>query len=301
MKPRLTPSTWECRVALPSEWSSALSCWHQRLSGADIFDVYDFQLKQDAYPARGFWIALMDERIDAVVWLWPESAELAHVWALRVDPSLDEATRASCARQLWSSVSAWFHAQGITVFQTLVPISQLADLSTMLRLGFQKIASIERRQMAIKDFAQGSVHEITLQPIEKSKKKEFDELMEQSFVGSLDVPELNDLHSEGEVQGHAEDNSYDRYLIRHPIHGVLGVMVLQADGITGLIRYIGLIPSARSRGLAQLAASQALAILKSKGCESVELRVDERNHPAIRLYERLGFMLMNREHMLIYR
>lgn len=53
---------------------------------------------------------------------------------------------------------------------------------------------------------------------------------------------------------------------------------------------MGLVPRARSRGIGRRLAEAAIAAAQARGVERIELEVFAQNTPAIRLYERLGFM-----------
>jgi GNAT superfamily N-acetyltransferase len=65
--------------------------------------------------------------------------------------------------------------------------------------------------------------------------------------------------------------------------------VLARRGDEGWIGGMGTVPAHRRRGLGEAALSAVVAEAQARGAQSVRLEVIERNDPACRLYEKLGF------------
>jgi GNAT superfamily N-acetyltransferase len=65
--------------------------------------------------------------------------------------------------------------------------------------------------------------------------------------------------------------------------------------------YLGLTPSARGRGIGRAAIEYALDLARPH-VPRLELAVDDRNHPATRLYQAAGFVLFDRRsvHLVVF-
>lgn len=132
---------------------------------------------------------------------------------------------------------------------------------------------------------------------------QFAQLVEATYVGTLDCPELADLRSATQsLAGYRNASSfepagwfrvYDRVNKASESEAV-GCAILsnhsagQSDGTVELV-YMGLIPSARGRGLGGAILASAMEVAGDFGAARMIMAVDERNRPARRLYDRLGF------------
>jgi ribosomal protein S18 acetylase RimI-like enzyme len=65
--------------------------------------------------------------------------------------------------------------------------------------------------------------------------------------------------------------------------------------------YLGLTPAARGRGLGRQAIAHALELARPH-TSRLELAVDIRNHPATRLYDATGFVIVDRRsvHLAVF-
>ena len=75
---------------------------------------------------------------------------------------------------------------------------------------------------------------------------------------------------------------------RRRVGTVQGVL---SQGRTGMIQNIGIVPAYRGQGLGSIIVRQSLAGFQSVGAPIVTLEVTTQNRGAIRLYERLGFVI----------
>ena len=68
------------------------------------------------------------------------------------------------------------------------------------------------------------------------------------------------------------------------------VLILNRKGKTALAEHLVCSPAHRRKGLAKSLFQKALAQAKESGVTAVKLWVDEKNAPAVSLYEKLGFL-----------
>ncbi len=122
----------------------------------------------------------------------------------------------------------------------------------------------------------------------------FSSLIARSYRDSLDCPGLSGMRTvEDAIDGHKAAGRFD------PAHWWL----LELDGrpaaciLFGLspirpsaeLVYMGVDPDCRGRGVGRYVLDHGLRSIALSGCGAITLAVDERNVPAIRLYERAGF------------
>ena len=82
---------------------------------------------------------------------------------------------------------------------------------------------------------------------------------------------------------------------------IAGLCHCRLDGAVGTIRYVGVRPAWRRRGLGEALTRQGMATLAAAGAERVTLGVDATNTTGAQtLYQRLGFET-TREHVMYRR
>jgi ribosomal protein S18 acetylase RimI-like enzyme len=81
-----------------------------------------------------------------------------------------------------------------------------------------------------------------------------------------------------------------------------GVLMLSemVDGTTWELAYLGVVPEQRNHGLARSLLSRAMHELRDTPALHLVLAVDERNHPARRLYQSLGFVAIDTSEVFLY-
>lgn len=171
----------------------------------------------------------------------------------------------------------------------------------MEAIGFKEIARIMRLRVAldqpVNEVQSRMVH---LEQHDQGDDAAFNDLLVECMADSLDVPELSQIQSGKNVAMQYYKPGVERFFIQHPKRGNIGLMAIHHDGEIGLIRYLGLVHSARRRGWGSSAIRKAITYLRQQGCDVVDLRVDARNKPALALYTGAGFQVIEEESMMIY-
>jgi ribosomal protein S18 acetylase RimI-like enzyme len=134
---------------------------------------------------------------------------------------------------------------------------------------------------------------------------EFAATVARTYEGTLDCPELNGIRAIDEIMaGHrAQGKFHPDYWWLAIVDGVpAGVVLLaeMADGTSWELAYLGVVPEQRGRGLARSLLTHALHALSERSAAYVILAVDERNRPARRLYEALGFVQIESSDVYLY-
>jgi ribosomal protein S18 acetylase RimI-like enzyme len=149
---------------------------------------------------------------------------------------------------------------------------------------------------------QGSRSNITFdwRPFEPVVEAEFRSVLQATYQGSLDMPEMEGARSLDDImQGHRSAGRFvaERWRLgRLPGEPEAAAVLLLAE-IPGRnvweIIYLGLTPQARGRGLGREALQHALDLARPH-VPWIELAVDCRNSPATRLYQSSGFGIRDR-------
>lgn len=119
--------------------------------------------------------------------------------------------------------------------------------------------------------------------------------LERSYISTLDCPELCGLRETGDVlDSHRATGQFDPklwwlVLWRGEPHGCLLLSHSPELGSAELV-YLGLSPELRGKGIATPLLRMGLGRVSRLRIDHVACAVDLRNTPAMKLYERLGFL-----------
>lgn len=141
-------------------------------------------------------------------------------------------------------------------------------------------------------------------PFDPSLEPEFRSVLQASYTGSLDMPELEGARSLDDLmEGYRSAHSFtaDRWQLGQvPGDPEASAVLLLAESPgrkVWEVVYLGLTPPARGRRLGRAVLEHALDLARAH-VPWLELAVDVRNNPALRLYDSAGFLA--RERRTIY-
>lgn len=122
----------------------------------------------------------------------------------------------------------------------------------------------------------------------------FVEVVAQSYVGSLDCPELNGVREREEIlEGHRAQGRFvpERWLLAQYDGTIIGCLLLGTwDDLSALeIAYVAVLPGWRGRGFGHELIREAIRQAVQAKLRYITAAVDSRNLPAVRLYEQEGF------------
>jgi mycothiol synthase len=248
----------------------------------------------------GLWIARQRGRIVATMLTQALSGRAAALWAPEVEPSWG---RAALATTLIRAALEDYRARGFRVAQALVdrssPRQGAADLT---RAGLPRVTDLVYlgRATALPLPVAPTVPRLAWTSLAAVPEARFAEVLRATYVGSLDMPELESLRAlEDVLESHRAGGSFDPglwYLGRltaEPEAAALVLLSAPPDRDAWEVAYLGLTPSARGRGLGRAALAYALGRARPH-TPRLELAVDVRNHPAGRLYRATGFVPYDR-------
>ena len=275
----------------------------------------------------GLWIAQKRRgRIVGAMLTQPLAGKVAAVWAPEVRTTLH---RRDLASALVKEALADFEARGFRLVQAVLDDSAGPRAARDLENGgmprVTELLYLERDTANLREPAGlapvqigwepegfGSVArasaEFEWRPFETAIEAEFRSVLQATYVGSLDMPELEGARSLDDVlESHKVAGRFvpERWRLGRlsedaQASAVLILAEVPGRNVWGLI-YLGLTQSARGRGLGRAVLAHALE-LAGRQVPWIELAVDLRNTPALRLYDSAGFVARERRavHLAIF-
>lgn len=143
-----------------------------------------------------------------------------------------------------------------------------------------------------------------LAPWDPSHRAMLRDLLQQTYVDTLDCPGLSQLRDPEDIlAGHLAAGDHDPALWTVAWEGAepRGALLLSASPVSESIEvvYLGLAPPARGKGIGAALLAHGLALAASRPEPTVSLAVDARNEPALRLYARAGFRPVRRREAFV--
>ena len=129
---------------------------------------------------------------------------------------------------------------------------------------------------------------------DRSRHDLFQKIIRETYQGSRDCPELEDLRDiEDVINSHRAAGIFDSHLWKLLIYqgkpaGVL-LLIQLSDPQAMELTYMGLCPQMRGRRLGAVLIAEALTCTSQYQRRFLTLAVDRRNHFACRLYQNFGF------------
>ena len=134
---------------------------------------------------------------------------------------------------------------------------------------------------------------------------EFANVITESYVDTQDCQVLRGLREIDDIiAGHKAAGLFSpqRWLMRIDGDEAQGCILLNENPLhpTLEVAYVGVRPAHRRRGVGAALMSRAMTLAASERFERMTLAVDEKNAPAISLYEKLGFQRLTRRRALVF-
>lgn len=289
------------------ERTPALTVLYQRVPPALrprlISDVLR-EASQGLVDLSGLWIARKRQCIVGALLTQALAGRAAALWAPEVSLSWG---RAAIAAALIRAAVADFKTRGFCVAQALLDQSAPKQSATDLaRGGLPRVTELTylERQAALPLELDPWLPRFNWASLGPATDHEFREVLQQTYSGSLDMPELESVRSLDDIlASHQAGGRFDATrwqfgrLGAEPDAGAVLLLSELPDRDAWEVTYLGLTPSARGRGLGRAVIARALELAQGL-TPRLELAVDTRNHPAQRLYQATGFVPF--DHRLVH-
>jgi mycothiol synthase len=240
----------------------------------------------------GLLIAEEEGTIIAATWLQFTPGNAAAVWP--------PAFHSPAAPLLMAGVDRQLKAHGTALAQVLFVPTEPINEKLLAIAGFGKLADLAYLTLERANFPNYSAKPaLEFVPRASDFPDQLHILIEQSYQGTFDCPELNDVRTPAEVvEGYKVQGSFDPdkwFLVQSDGVGV-GILILteHPPGETWELVYMGVVPSARGRGLGEAIVRFGIEQARQSNAERLVLAVDERNILALEMYRRVGFVMWDR-------
>jgi mycothiol synthase len=285
------------------DWLSALTLLYRRVP-----EDFRPKLIADAIAdaARGeidlsgLWIARRRSRVVGALLTQRLPGRAAAVWAPEVNTGLH---RASLAADLVRTALGALRTQGYQVAQALIELgSPRRSSADLTRGGLPRVTELTymARETSIPLEISGFGPTFDWQSFAPHTEAAFRDVLQLTYVGSLDMPELDGIRSLDDVlASHHAGGRFQAerwcvgFLRGEPESAAIVLLSNHLDRDTWEVAYLGLTPHARGRGLGRVALAHALDLARPHSSR-LELAVDARNIPAARLYQAAGFTAFDR-------
>ncbi len=276
--------------ALPAADRSAQVIEALRASADGELDFRNLLLAEFENDPVGVLLLILDSGVGR---LWPPVISSSLPASLSHDV-IEDALLAATVRRL-DAANAW-------IGQALLEAVPSRDHSALLRNGFTHLTDLRFFVLRLTDASSQTPQR---EPKDSQRlsyvcfrqaanRLRFANLIDRTYRGSLDCPELNGIRSglqslpQHEAAGAFSPDMWRLYRQGNEDVGVL-LMVDRSDQRAWEIIYLGVADSARRHGVARTMLTDAIEAARAAGVERLQLMVDSRNTPAIRLYESAGF------------
>lgn len=322
---------WTLRVELcpPEVREAALQVLYQHLPELVRSRLVTEVLREATYgqiDLSGLWIAWNSPpslgaariRIIGALLTQPLAGRAAAIWVPEVAASW---RRAKIAAALVHSALADIQARGFRIAQAILDESaSRRGAVDLIRGGMPRVTELIYLDRGTHIPLRQSTNphrpkSLELNPLrlawrhyEAAVEAEFRALLQATYVSSLDMPELEGVRSLDDViEGHRATGRFvpERWQVGQvpgePDTAVVLLLSEVPDRDVWEVVYLGLTVPARGRGLGFAAIARALELARPHASR-LELAVDIRNLPAIRLYESAGFEPFDRRsvHLAVF-
>jgi ribosomal protein S18 acetylase RimI-like enzyme len=262
------------------------------------------EAKAGRIDLSGLWVARRRGQLLGALLTQPLAGRAAAVWAPEVDTAWG---RAALASALIRAALDDLKARGFRIAQALVdgsaPRSSAVDLT---RGGLPKVTALTymhrdtARPIGMAFPRPQAPPSFEWRPFCSETEAEFRAVLQATYAGSLDMPELEGIRSLDDVlASHKAAGRFDPSRWRvgalpgEPEAAAILLLSEVPDRPAWEVAYLGLTPPARGRGLGRSALAYALDLARPS-VPRLELAVDDRNHPARHLYDVAGFTPFDR-------
>ncbi len=184
----------------------------------------------------------------------------------------------------------WLRSRGVKVCQAFAAAGEEAEMKPLERAGFRHTTQLV---FLARDVSPGYELAGTLSfvAVRQPFPEDFSSTLLATHRETRDCPELNTARTPDEIcNGFVCSDRAESYLVRD--HGeCVGVVLLEPIDAPGAaeLTYVGVVPEFRGRGLGAELVKFAIAKVSGAWNAVLNVSVDARNAPAMRLYARHGF------------
>ena len=247
----------------------------------------------------GLLLARLDQAAVGALLLTIQSDATAYVWPPVIPPNSTQVTEAASSALLKAAVEH-IEARNCWIGHSILAPND-PKLDVMERAGVERLVELRVMDCVVaQKLTEPDGQKLCRIPYDTATDSRFKATLQQTYIDTRDCPEIVGLRTSTEaLEGHRlAGSSIDAFWYLYQVDGEDAAILLIAEDsklAEREISYLGVTPKFRRQGLARRITAEALFDAATAGMQSVTLSVDERNEPAITLYESLGFVLRSRQ------
>ena len=236
--------------------------------------------------------AFRGQKLVGAAWATVQAGKVASLWPAEILESEPEAT----ATQLHQAAIEFLEPQDLSMVQALVDPSRQTALTRLQQSGLNYITDL-CFMLALAEGFPEQLPESQLQftPYSEIDEAEFAQLVAATYPGSADCPELdgkrniNDTLTGYQASGQFDPNLWFAVSAGTKQVGCLLLAPYAESNQTELV-YCGILPEARGQQFGKQMVHFAQYQTKRQSHNRLVLAVDQRNTPAINIYDDCGFV-----------
>ena len=300
MKPRSTMPPFspaaEIRAVPPAERARVLEMLLPGISPAPL----EAALGSLAGPdGSELFAAYRGERVVGGIYLQRHVGGLCFLTGPQLAAGEAEETRLALLRRATECLDA----QGVSLTQGLSDSDSGPEAVALAACGFEAAVVLLYLVSLRGPFPQEEPRgDFTLEPYQSADWERLAQILQQTYIATLDCPTLHDdRNPEENLRGYeATGDSGTRWwrILRHQERDSGCLLLGDFPKFEQLeLIYFGIVPDARGSGLGSNLVRWAQWLAGSLGRERLVLAVDEQNAPAIAIYAAHGFQAWQRRHI----
>lgn len=221
-------------------------------------------------------------------------------------PGMEEGESLETAEQLFYAIVSNLQSSHTRLIFANLSLSQTQFHDALRRCGFVPLA----RLLYLLSPAESFPHELeiphlTFLPAGQFDPHQFARLVEETYVETLDCPELNGLRATEDVlAGYRATGVYSPemwFVVEHQSEPAGCLILADHPDFDQLeLVYMGLVPRYRGRGWGRDVVRYAQWMAHLRQRSGLLLAVDTRNTPALRVYESLGMEHLEEREIFLY-
>jgi GNAT superfamily N-acetyltransferase len=243
------------------------------------------------------------EIILGAIWLQPQDGRVANVLAPVVDRALATILADRVAHVLLEDAVCIAKSGGVRLVQALLEtdsnITSHLTAKRFQRAGFIQLAELLYLVSSPDAFPTAAPAEhLQFEPWAAAMSARFEAIIERTYVGTCDCPQLNGVRLTSEVlASYRSVGQFDpqRWLIvRHAGQDIGCLLITEHPQKIWELVYMGLVPEARGHGYGLDITRHGQWLARQAGANRFALAVDATNAPAIRSYAAAGLKTWDR-------
>lgn len=301
--------TYEVGLATASEQREALELSLTPLPASargPLVETVAYGPSQALGPLSALVVARDGNGVAAACWAQPAPGRSACLWPAiwRKKPADDSANQ--CESDMAQLASSVCDSAGVRITQALFEEPDDYRIEVLKSAGFQWIAELEYLSCVVDPRATKPAQKLVYDPYEASQRERLKRVLKATYEQTLDCPGLDGMRDMDDVlSGYQATGKHDPsmwHILVENGQDVGALLLAEHPGADQLeLIYMGLVPSARGRGLGTEIVGRALQVAAEVGAEQVVVAVDCANDPARKAYQQMGFAPWTRRTVLIRR